>query len=341
MLLKKEEFWARLKKGKIDPVYFFYGQEEFLIRESIDKIKADFLGQEANKFQSHYLYGDEVSIDELIQLASTLPFGKSKRVISYQLSNRLKAADKDLMMRYVDHPAKDTILNLIAVEMDISPAMLKHFKEKAIVVRFYPLFKNQIPDWIKKYAARIGIQISHGAAQLMEEFIGSDLSLLSNELQRIALYVHPRKKIDIKEVEEVVGHAKIFSIFELTKSLGEKRVGQSFRILQQLLDVGQLPVGIIALIAHHFRRLNTVKDLISQGKPQTEIARNIGIPPTFLNEFLQQLQLFSLSEIRTIFDCLLEADLQLKSSALSQDIVLESLIFKICGSNFSFCHFIG
>ncbi len=236
-------------------------------------------------------------------------------------------------MRYVDRPAKDTILILTAVEMDARSAFFKQLKENAIIVRFYPLFKNQIPDWIKKHAVETGIQISQNAAQLLAELIGSDLSLLSNEIQKITLYLQPRKKIDLKDVEEVVGKARIFSIFELTHSLGEKRVGQSFQILRQLLDAGQLPVGIIALIANHFRRLLTVKELTALGKQQAEVARRIGIPPTFLKEFLQQAQLFSPDEIKIIFGCLLEADLQLKSSALSQDIILESVIFKICNPN--------
>jgi DNA polymerase-3 subunit delta len=333
MLLKKEEFWTRIEKGKTDSLYLLYGQEEFLIREAGSKIEYSFLGPEADKFQRHHLYGDEVSIDELIQLASTIPFGKSKRVITYQLTGRLKADDKDLILRYAGRPAKDTILILTAVEMDARTAFFKQLKEKAIVIRFYPLFKNQIPDWIKKHVAKTGIQISHNAAQLLEELIGSDLSLLSNEIQKMALYLQPRKKIDLKDVEEVVGKARIFSIFELTNSLGEKRVGQSFQILRQILDAGQLPVGIIALIANHFRRLLTVKELNSHGKQQGEIARSIGIPPTFLKEYLQQSKLFSPDEIRTIFGCLLEADLQLKSSPLSQDIILESVIFKICSPN--------
>jgi DNA polymerase-3 subunit delta len=150
----------------------------------------------------------------------------------------------------------------------------------------------------------------------------------------MALYHQPRKKIDLKDVEEVVGKARVFSIFELTHSLGEKRVGHSFQILRQILDAGQAPVGIIALIANHFRRLLTVKELNAKGKQQAEIARSIGIPPAFLKEFIQQSILFSREEIKTIFGCLLEADLQLKSSSLSQDIILGSVIFKICNPGF-------
>ncbi|MGA1864887.1 MAG: DNA polymerase III subunit delta, partial [bacterium] len=128
MLLKKEEFRTRIEKGETDPVYLLYGQEEFLIREACNKIESSFLGPGADKFQYHHLYGDEVTIDELIQLASSIPFGKSKRVITYQLTGRLKTDDKDLILRYTDRPAKDTILVLTASEMDGRSAFFKQIK---------------------------------------------------------------------------------------------------------------------------------------------------------------------------------------------------------------------
>lgn len=330
MLLKKEDFWKRLERGIIDPVYMFYGQDEFLIREAVDRIVSAFLGPDKNRFQYQNLYGDDVCIDELIEHASTIPFGKSNRVISYQITGRLKAVDKERLISYADHPTKGTLLILTCGEMDFNASILKQFKEGTVMVRFYPLFKNQIPEWIKKHASQLGIKISNGAALLLEELIGSDLALLSNEIQKMALYLRPRKTIDIKDVEEAVGNIRIFSIFELTKSLGEKKAGESLRILRQLLDSGQAPVGVIALIANHFLRLLDIQALMRQRKTPTEIARKTRIPQIFLKEYLDQANIFDSNEIRTIFKHLLESDLQLKSSAVSQDIILESLIFSIC-----------
>jgi len=333
MLLKKEEFWKRLEKGQIDPAYFFYGQEGFLIREAIEKVESAFLGPEATPFQRHHMHGDEFSTEELIELASTLTFGKAKRVITYHMMGRIKASDRDLIFSYMDRPIKETLLILNAPDTDVNAAFLKGMKEKAVVVRFYPLFKNQIPDWIRKHANQIGVQISPGAAELLDEVVGTDLALLSNEIQKLALYLQPKKRIDIKDIEKAVGKVRIFSIFELTKSLGEKKAGHSLKILRQLLEAGQSPVGIISLIAHHFRKLHLIKELVAQGKSQKEMAPVLGISPTFLTEFLQQAQLFTLDEIVSVSTLFLETDLQLKSSSLSQDLVLESLIFRICTSS--------
>ena len=335
MLLKKEELWKRLASGQWDSAYFFYGQEGFLIQEAIEKIESEFLGPEANPFQYHHLHGDEFGMEGLIELASTLPFGKAKRVITYHMMGRLKASDRDLMFSYLDRPTKDTLLILNAADTDVNAAFLKGMKEKAVVVRFFPLFKNQIPDWIRKRAARMGIQITPNAAQCLEELVGTDLALLSNEIQKLALYFKIKQRIDIKDIEEAVGNVRIFSIFELTKSLGEKRAAQSLRILQQLLEAGQSPLGIVSLVANHFRKLHLIKALIAQEKSPSEMASILRISPTFLKEYIQQAGLFTLDEIASISTYFPETDLQLKSSSLSQDLVLESLIFRICAPSSS------
>ncbi|MGA1794228.1 MAG: DNA polymerase III subunit delta [bacterium] len=330
MQLKKEEFWARIDRGVIDPVYLLYGEEGFFIREGMERIEHAFLGSGENTFQRYHLYGDDASIQELIELASTIPFGKSKRVICYQVTGRATNTDKDLVNRYVGRPARDTVIVFTQGETAVPAAILKLLKDEAVAVRFYTLFKEQVPDWIRKRASHIGVQMSRSAAQLMEELVGSDLTLLANELDKMALYLQPKKRIDIKEVEEVVGNIRIFSIFELTRSLGEKRAGESVRMLRQLLEAGQSPVGIVALIAAHFRKLSLLKGHLSRGTSPSNVARTVGIPPMYVKEYTQQADMFRCEEIEGIVGRLLDTDLRLKGSALSHDLILESLVFSIC-----------
>jgi DNA polymerase-3 subunit delta len=332
MLLKKEDLWQRIAARQIDPVYLFYGDEEFLLQEAINKIKLLLQPPDPKKLRYHFLYSDEVSLEKLIELALTLPFGKPTRLISYRLTQKPKgSSDKELLSSYFKRPANDTVIVFIADETDFSTGFFKLLKEKAITVRFYPLFENQIPEWIKRQAAQMDIKISSDAALLMKELVGTDLGLLVNELHKMSIYVQPRKTINTKDVEEVVGKSRVFSVFELTRSLGEKNLGQSLTILQQLFDTGQSPVGLIALIAHHFRRLLQTKLLTKAGKESSEIARSLSISPFFLKEYIAQTRLFSSEEIEGFFQLFLQVDLQLKSSSLSNTLILEALILKICG----------
>ncbi len=330
MVLKKEQFWQRVEKGIIDPLYLLYGQEEFLIRDGINRIKKTFIEPEGKIFQNVYLFGDEVQIDKLIELASTLSFNNPKRLIAYKLMTRPTASDKELISSYMGRLPEDTVIIFTAEEADLNIPFFKYLKEEAVIVRFYSLFENQIPDWIKRKAAQMGIKITTGAARLLLELVGQDLSLLVNELEKMSIYLMPKNTIDIKDVEKTVGNARIFSVFELTKSLGERNTGESLKTLQRLIDSGQSPVGIVALIGMHFRRLFFIKNLINQGKDNSEIARYIGISPFFIKEYIQQARLFGSEEIKSLFELFFKVDLQLKSSPLSQGIILESLVFKIC-----------
>ncbi|MBN2373305.1 DNA polymerase III subunit delta [bacterium] len=335
MLLKKEQFWQRIQKKQIDPVYLIYGEEEFLVREAVERIKVAFLGPDAAKSQAHFLYSDEVSMDKLMEFALTLPFGNPKRVISYRLLSRPKSADKDIVSSYLNRPVKNTILVFTSEEADLASGFFKYLKEKAVVVRFYPLFENQIPEWIRRYASQIGVEITQSAAQILADLVGSDLSLLANEIQKISLYLHPKNRIDLKDVKESVGNLRMFSIFELTKCIGQKKPGDSLLMLRRLIDAGQSHIGLIALIAKHFQRLRQVSLLIDQGKQQAEIAKCIGVPAFFLKDYIQQARLFNKDEIDEFLRLLLDADLKLKSSALSHDLILDAFIFRLCSSSAS------
>lgn len=335
MLLKREELLDRVDKGTIDPVYYFYGQERFLIYEAIERIRGAFLGGHGDGYQYYHLYGDEVSIEELIELLTTVPFGKSKRrMVCFRPTGRLNASDKDLINAYCDRPMKETVLLLISDDADLRTSFFKALKEKTILARFYPLFENQIPSWIKRQGKRIEIDITQDAAQLMVDLVGKDLDILWNELQKIAIYLHPKKRIGDKDIEDVIGNIRVFSIFELIRSLGEKEQIKSINILKQLLESGQSPIGMIALIAKHFHRLHNVKILLEKGKSQTEISKDMGITSMFVKEYIQQSRIFTMKEIKDIFRLLLETDLQLKGSSLSHLLILKSLVFKICTPDF-------
>lgn len=330
MNLTKEKFWQSLNQRQLDFLYLFYSQEEFLIRDGIARIKEIFSSKGDNQLQYHYLFSDEVGFDKLMEMTFTYTFIPTKRLIAYKLTDRPSASDIERIAVFIKRPPEDTIIILIAEDVDFKTPFYKYIRDSTTIVRFFPLFENQIPEWIQKKGAEMGYKITSGAARLMIDFIGQDLSLLVNEMEKMTIYLSHKKHIDIKDVEKAVGKTRVFSVFELTTSLGERNPVKSLKLLRQLIDSGQSPVGIIALVALHFRRIYLIKNLLELGKSQEEISKQLGMSPFILRAYLPQASLFSLKEIRMFFSKFLDTDIRLKSSPLSQSIILETLVFDIC-----------
>ena len=119
-------------------------------------------------------------------------------------------------------------------------------------------------------------------------------------------------------------------MFELTKAIGQKNQGQALYFLAELLRSGNNEISTLALIKRHIRILFQIKKALSTGVAQSQIASLVGVPPFFVNEYIQQVRLWSEKGVLQAIENLKNTDMALKSSPLSSHIWLENFIIKSC-----------
>ncbi|MGA1824909.1 MAG: DNA polymerase III subunit delta [bacterium] len=331
MLLKPDEFWAHIERGKVAPFYFFHGENSFLIKDACEQITTKLLGQEYDEDQYLSLYADEVSINELMEMASTYSFIPGARLIVYK-GVKIKDIDTTKKIeKYLRHPMTDTSIIMIAEEK-VAPAaaFLSLMKKEAVVVQFYKLFERHIPRWIMTKASSLGYKISPPAAQLLMDITGTDLFQLDGEIQKLCLYCGDTKEIDLNTIKKAIGLTRIYNIFELVGCIGKKDAAGSLRIIQQLLEYGEHPLVIVSTIYWYFSRLYKTKSLLAEGVPSGMIAQKVGVSPLFLKEYIDQANLFSEQEIHLIFPRLLNTDTRLKQGRIPGYMILQSFIFQVC-----------
>ncbi|MFW5967462.1 MAG: DNA polymerase III subunit delta, partial [Persicimonas sp.] len=161
-----------------------------------------------------------------------------------------------------------------------------------------------------------------------------DLAELDQALSKIDLFVGDMDKsprpVDDELVREVVAHTKVHTVFDLTDELGERDFEGAARILDNMLLHGESPIGILAMIARHFRILSRLHDPSVRTLGRNEKARAVGVVPFFLKDYQRHASKFSLTEIESLRERFLETDSALKSSGLDDRTVLERLLFDIC-----------
>ena len=327
--LEHEKLYKEWQKGHFDPVYFFHGEEDFIIDELCARLTATAIQAEEKDFNLDILWGNENDGAQIVNIASSYPMMAERRLVFVKNCHLLSTTDQELLLKYVKNPSATTCLVLTAAKLESKRGPLGHIRGKAVAYEAKKLYDNKIPDWIRHELAKKQIGISNDAVRLLQASAGNSLRALSSELNKILLNLQDRKSIQAQDVEKVVGTSKQYNIFELCDTIGRRDLAASLHILSEILQMGDSPVSILSLITRHFTILAKVKELKSKRLPETEMAKTLSVHPYFVKNYSQQAFNFSRLQLQRVFEMLLEADYALKSSYQKPRMILELLLFKI------------
>lgn len=330
--IQPETFRKNIQSGKIEPVYLFYGSENYLIEISLKEITKKLVSNEVKDFNYDLLYGEEVTADAIINIATSFPMMAEKRLLIVKHIDKLKESGKHLLLKYVENPAMQTVLILVSNGNDLKK-FHKDLLKKAVGVQFKSLTEPKILEWIFSTVQARGKQISPKAARLLLARMGRSLQDIANEIDKLIPYSQSDVQITEDAVEKVVGVSRTFNIFEVWDSLGEKKFMRSVAIVRHMMEVGESPVYMVAMLTSYFSKLLMVKALHKKGASPKDIASQTHTPSYFINKYVQQSKRYSEIELMQNFQFLLEADSNLKSHYQHPRLIMDLLIYNLTHSN--------
>ena len=312
-----------------DPVYFFYGVDDYQMEILCDALMAKAVEPQSADFNLDQLYGNETDGARIVNIATSYPMMAERRVLLVQNIHLLPAADLELVVKYCKAPLSSTCLILTAAKIDARRSIWQQLLQSSTNLESKPLYDNQVPDWLRRRAAQAGLTITEEAIRLLQGLTGSNLRQLDSEIEKIKINLQDRKQIGVSDVEQVVGSTRQFSIFELCDTVGKRQIGSSLAIVRQMLRQGEQPTGILAMLSRHFLILSKLNGMRGRHLPEESLAKALKIQPFFLRNYSAQAENFTNDQLRTAIGYLLEADAQIKSSYQKPALVLELLLFKL------------
>ncbi|HUT84272.1 MAG TPA: DNA polymerase III subunit delta [Thermodesulfobacteriota bacterium] len=334
--MKKDKEWSdpedlerSLSKGKVYPLYYLYGNDQYLLERGVRQIKAKVLTSSPESTVTHYSASEAIPAD-ILNDARTLPFFSPSRFIMVKEAHLFKTAHWKEFLSYLKGPVASTTLLFLGEKMELGKESYDLLKNRGMVVRFNHPFESQLPQWIRKIARECEKDITPEAISLLREVAGNDLLRIASELGKISIYCGRKGVIDAEAVEEVVAEARMETIFTLIDCIGKKERDKSLKMLWRLIDSGKPPLLILSLISRQIRLIARGKEMMQEGKDPYDLVKDLKIQKFKLDDFQDQLSRFSLSECKKIFTALALTDLALKSSRLSKGIILERLVLEIC-----------
>lgn len=227
-----QEIIKELKQKKYRPIYFLHGAEAYFIDVISDYIEEKVLTETEKAFNLTVLYGKEANHLTVVDNARRYPVMSERQVVLIKEAQEMKALPD--LMSYLENPLDSTLLVICHKHktFNLNSKFGKLLKEKALVFDAKALYDNQVPDWIREYLKEKKLTIKPSAANLIAEYLGTELSKIANELDKLALNLPAGTEVNEKHVEANIGISKDYNVFELQKALGTRDILKANRIIQ-------------------------------------------------------------------------------------------------------------
>lgn len=330
--MKPEELEIAIGRGEIAPVYYFYGDEPYLMERGVSRLLERLVDPASRDFNLNVYYGAECKGEEIADTAQTLPMFADWRVVLVKRGEALSAAALDQLFFYVQNPSPTSCLIIQGEKIDQRKKFFTELKKHGVLVECKRPYENQLGAFIKSEAGGYGKRINAAAAEMLVHLVGNNLQELASQIEKVAMYAGQRGTIELSDVRSIVSDTKVDNVFELANALGAKNLATAMRRMQTILRDGEAPLMLLAMITRHFRQVWQVRELLDKKAAEPEIAKKTGINPYFLKGMLKQASNFSTGECRRLFELFFAADLSMKSGG-RPTIVIGELVMKICAGS--------
>ena len=322
-----------IKSGKLKPIYFLMGEEPYYIDKISDFIEANVLAEDEKGFNQMVLYGRDVSVEDVVSNAKRYPMMAEYQVIIVKEAQDLSRTIEKLA-DYAKQPQPSTILvlNYKYKTIDKRKALYKTLKKSGVVYESKKLYENQVADWIRRVLASKNYTIIPKAAQMLVEFLGTDLSKINNELEKLQIILPKGTQISPEHIEENIGISKDFNNFELRHAIGERNAFKAFQIVNYFAEnpKDNPMVVTVSLLFSFFSQLLHFHGL--NDKSPRNVASALKVNPYFVNDYITAARNYPMKKVSEVVSTLREFDVKSKgvgANAISQGDLLKELMVKI------------
>ena len=329
-VVDQNKFYKDLENKKLNPLYFIFGDEPYLVNQCVDRFKYSVLDENSFDFNYNLFYAGDTEIHHIKDVVETLPAFSSHRLVIVKGVDQFKDSEWAEIENLFSNPVQSTVFVLFAEKVDKRKKAIKTLIENATAIEFKKPFDNQVPQWIQYLVQNAHLKISNEAIHKLHRFVGNNLTELDAQILKIKNYLGDEQRIEEQTIIDVVSNSREESVFDFTKAIGQKDRVKALEQLVQLLDQGQNEVGIVSLLARHMRVLLTVRTGLDCGIGGAKLANMAQVPAYFIEGYCDQAEQWPVKKIEEALTVLCETDKALKSSPISSHIWLENLVLKSC-----------
>ena len=330
-----QELKMQLKNKELGRLYFFHGEETFLLNHYLAQMKKQLLDPLTESFNFHRLNNETFDIRDFADAVENLPMMAEATFVQVDDIDlfKMNEGDRNKMAEILsDIPDYCTVVfTYLTVSWKPDKRLKKLWEAvdgSGTVVEFAKQDQRDLIAWVTRHFAAHNKRISTDLCSYLIDITGGTMTALSSEIDKICAYsgADEIKKTDIDAVTEPVLDAVVF---QMTDLLSAGRYDQALVKLQQLLKMQQEPLAILGAVGGHFRRIGTARTLLDNGRNSSDLQKLCGIPDYPARKTMEAARRFRPEFCRKAAELVLETDYQMKTSFDDSERLLEMLILQL------------
>ena len=329
-----EEIARDLKNRNYKPIYYLMGEESYYIDKISEYISQTVLTDEEKEFNLTVMYGADTDIASIINAAKRYPMMSEYQVVIVKEAQNVK--DMESLVYYVQKPLPSTILVICHKHgtLDKRKKLVATIEKVGVLFESKKIKDTQLSGFITSFLKRKSVDIEPKAAEMMAEFVGTDLSRMAGELEKLVLTLPAgQMRITPEQIERNIGISKDYNNFELKNAIIARDVLKANKIIKYFDENPKTnPIqATLSVLFNFFSNLMLV--YYAPDKSEQGIASMLGLKNIWqAKEYLAAARVFSGVKVMQIIGEIRYCDAQSKgvdNVSLKDGDLLRELIFKI------------
>jgi DNA polymerase-3 subunit delta len=330
------KLFEEVRQGRLKPVYFLHGPEEYMKREFVRELVLAALPEGDRTFNLDIVYGDEFDAQAFDDRVQSFPLFASRRVLILKNFEALSTSNRERVTDRVEGLPESLTLVIESSSAKLETQGHKRLAavagKRGVAFAFDTLDENETLERVLGRFRREKVQVDADALDLLIESVGTQLIDIANEVDKILLSVPADGRVTRDTVASVVGRYRTDSLFSVLDAVGAAAPATLIPRLATLLEAGEEPVFVVAMMLRRVVSLLEVQALMAErGRAVSNdraLAAELGATnsPFFAGKLREQAARVPRARLDALLANLRWADTRLKSTSLPGRVLIEEAL---------------
>lgn len=305
---------AQTNAQPLIPAYLVTGADE-LKKETVIRRLHTRISQVCDlEFNFDRFNGESASGEEVVSACDTLPFASDIRLVQVDAVDRMRKADIEAIVEYLEHPNETTVLALVATSITKNTRLYKAVSKlgKQAVIDCTPIKRKDLPSRVRDMAVGHGLTMTLSAANTLIDLVGENTVAIDAELKKLAISHRGTDPINDNEVNALVSRTAEVKPWEFVDSFSARNAKKCVLLRSRMESVSDY--ALMAMCVNRIRELMTTRSLMERGQ-QAQIAKKLKMPDWRVKNHAMWARGFTQEKLRRALVTARDAERAMKSGA--------------------------